>query len=253
MKLWEIVQAIRIFFATYGFNIVTVIFYAIKEIFFSSEGWKLIGQYGLKGITIGGSIGLVLGLLGGIFCHETKKSANKKNEIILRENEEVVNKWNDLQKQIDIIRSEEKEANKVYEDILRTKEKLYARNIIYPTYRNLVSVSMFYDYLQSGRCTTLEGHEGAYNLYEYESRMNIIFMKLDDIIEGIGRLCDAQKMLASEIRTSREENSKVLNSVQHSLQNIERSSSVSEYYNGITARNTSYMAWLETSIYNKSR
>lgn len=73
-------------------------------------------------------------------------------------------------------------------------------------------------------------------------------MKLDDIIEGIGRLCDAQKMLASEIRTSREENSKMLNSVQHSLQNIERSSSVSEYYNGITARNTSYMAWLEISI-----
>lgn len=43
---------------------------------------------------------------------KTKKSANKKNEIILRENEEVVNKWNDLQKQIDIIRTEEKKPTK---------------------------------------------------------------------------------------------------------------------------------------------
>ena len=39
---------------------------------------------------------------------------------------------------------------------------------------------MFDEYLQSGRCYTLEGHEGAYNLYEEEKFKEIILTKLDD-------------------------------------------------------------------------
>mgnify|MGYP007024707781 CR=1 FL=1 len=53
----------------------------------------------------------------------------------------------------------------------------------FPKYRNLVAVSQIYEYILSGRCTELGGYQGAYNLYEQETRMDIVIMRLDDIYE----------------------------------------------------------------------
>lgn len=53
-------------------------------------------------------------------------------------------------------------------------ERLYDVGIVQLRYRNLVAVSTFCDYLESGRCDALEGPFGAYNLYENELRAGLI-------------------------------------------------------------------------------
>lgn len=83
-----------------------------------------------------------------------------------------------------------------------TLENLYSKDIIFSKYRNLVAVSQFYEYFISGRCTTLEGHEGAYNLYEIEARQNIIITKLDRAINLLEEIRDTQYQLLEAIAAS---------------------------------------------------
>lgn len=66
----------------------------------------------------------------------------------------------------------------------KKKEALYACGIIYSTYRELVPIASFYEYLVSGRCNSLENTDGAYNLYEEERRANLIttiIIKIEEI------------------------------------------------------------------------
>ena len=59
---------------------------------------------------------------------------------------------------------------------------------------------MFLEYFESGRCETLKGHEGAYNIYEMELRQNIIISKLDGISRQIESVKDRQYMLYTAIK-----------------------------------------------------
>lgn len=78
-------------------------------------------------------------------------------------------------------------------------EKIYAADIIYPKYRNLVAVGMFCEYLMSGRCEKLEGHEGAYNIFENELRQNMIVSKLDDVTGRLDELKGNMHFLATSL------------------------------------------------------
>ena len=57
----------------------------------------------------------------------------------------------------------------------------YNANIIYPKYRYFVAIASICEYLSSGRCDTLEGANGAYNIYESELRQNLIVNQLSSI------------------------------------------------------------------------
>lgn len=58
-------------------------------------------------------------------------------------------------------------------------DKYYETGILYPTYRNPHAVLSILKYLQSGRCKQLDGPDGAYNLYEQESRMDTVISQLN--------------------------------------------------------------------------
>ncbi len=79
-------------------------------------------------------------------------------------------------------------------------EKLYAADVIYAKYRNLVAVGMFCEYLMSGRCDKLEGHEGAYNIFENELRQNMIVAKLDDVANRVDELKGTMHYVATSIQ-----------------------------------------------------
>jgi len=81
---------------------------------------------------------------------------------------------------------------------------LYSRDIIYVKYRNLIAVAQFYDYFASGRCSTFEGSDGAYNLFENELRLNTIIYKMDNIIGKLDAIQNNQHMLYSELKSSRQ-------------------------------------------------
>lgn len=81
----------------------------------------------------------------------------------------------------------------------KTLEKLYNTNVIYPKYRNLVAVCTIFEYLDSGRCSMLEGPNGAYNLYESELRQNLIISKLDEVIDNMNIIQQNQYQLYKKL------------------------------------------------------
>lgn len=60
-------------------------------------------------------------------------------------------------------------------------QRLYSTNVIYPKYRGIVPITMFCEYMNSGRRTELEGVHGMYDLYEMELLGKQIVDKLSDI------------------------------------------------------------------------
>ena len=100
---------------------------------------------------------------------------------------------------------------------------------------------MFYEYFESGRCSQLEGHEGAYNLYENELRMNVIIGKLEDIIERLDDIKQTQYIIASAIQEGNRQLNSLITSSRKALdkfESLERNTELSSYYNRITALNT---------------
>lgn len=58
-----------------------------------------------------------------------------------------------------------REERKKTDEVLQT---LYNVGVIYPKYREMVPITMFCEYMDSGRRTVLEGIHGMYDLYEAE-------------------------------------------------------------------------------------
>ena len=148
----------------------------------------------------------------------------------------------------------EKAVMTVNESLDDTKELLdnyYDAGIIFPKYRNLVAVSMFHEYLQTGRCSELTGHEGAYNIYEQEARMDLILTKLDDVITRLDRIESNQYILAAAIREINYKVNDLADSVSqcaHSLSNIESDAKFAAHNSAIAAANSRYLTWLYTHV-----
>lgn len=158
------------------------------------------------------------------------------------------------------------------EDALRNtykvRNEMYATNIIYGKYRNIVAVATFYEYLISGRCTKLEGHDGAYNLYEAESRANIIISKLADIEKTLNnieqsqytiysKLTDMSKTLnrmsvtmdaacaaISKIEANTNDMVKYMDEISHNTDVIAHNTAVTAYYSKVNAELTNAMGFM---------
>lgn len=83
-----------------------------------------------------------------------------------------------------------------------SQAKLYSYGIIYGKYRTYVAVSSFLDYYLSGRVSSLEGPDGAYNLYEQESRADVVIGKLDVIIDSLEDIKENQYYIYNELQTA---------------------------------------------------
>ncbi len=81
-------------------------------------------------------------------------------------------------------------------------ESYYSLNILFPKYRDIYAVASIYEYILSGRCYELQGHEGAYNLYEHELQMGMIISRLDRIIDNLESIKRNQRMLYDAIQES---------------------------------------------------
>lgn len=91
------------------------------------------------------------------------------------------------------------------EDLLKktfaARNELYAYDIVFGKYRDVVALSSFYEYLMSGRCTSLTGADGAYNIYESEIRMNRVIAQLDTVISSLEEIKQNQYMMYQEMRS----------------------------------------------------
>lgn len=89
-------------------------------------------------------------------------------------------------------------------------EKLYNYNIIHPKYHGLIPMCSLYGYFDTGVCTQLEGHEGAYNKYDNESRMDYIICKMDVVIKHLEDIKSNQYQLYAAIQESNERYDRIL-------------------------------------------
>lgn len=91
-----------------------------------------------------------------------------------------------------------------------TLEKLYEKNIIHKNYWGFVPICSLYGYFDTGVCTQLEGHEGAYNKYDMESRLDRIIVKMDEVIRHLEEIKENQWMLYDAIQESNQKIDKVI-------------------------------------------
>ncbi len=103
--------------------------------------------------------------------------------------------------------------------------KLYQLNIIYPKYRNLVAVTMFCEYLASGRCEAFEGPHGMYNLYENELRAGIIIGELQQIKGVMRRISSQLGAISGQLSAIRDGQYMLYDAMQRSNESIDRLSS----------------------------
>ena len=95
------------------------------------------------------------------------------------------------------------EANRLLSTIKETEsllKKYYAIGVIYPKYQSLVYICSIYEYLDSGRCDTLVGPHGAYNMLEEDIKFARVLDKLDVIAQNLEEIKENQRELYYAIR-----------------------------------------------------
>lgn len=217
-----------------------------------SMGLSMLFQcviYGLAGAAIFAVVGAIIGL---IKVSNRRDKVKKYNRALEQKNAQKDSKailYKERLEEKNIILS--KQFNKIIELYNKTKESLdnyYSVGVIYSKYRSSVPISMFIEYYSSGRCSRLDGPDGAYNKYENELRQNIIIGKLDDIIERLDRIERNQYEMYAAINRSNDLVDSLLKSVDsyaNKLQSIENNTQMISYSNKIIERNTEYISWIE--------
>lgn len=112
------------------------------------------------------------------------------------------------------------EIERILTSLFQCRKEFYDMNIIYPKYRSIVPLASIFEYLQSGRCSELEGPTGAYNMYESESRADIIICKLDDIISSLEEIKANQYRLYQEVKSINASISRLNDSLTSGLKDI---------------------------------
>ena len=148
------------------------------------------------------------------------------------------------------------------------RNQLYSYNVIFDKYRNLVALSSFYEYFVTGRCESLEGTNGAYNIYESEIRMDQIISQLDEVIISLDQIKKNQYMIynkleemntslhnlessmkkvtvsLNEIKVNTDSMNKYLDSIEKNTAVIAHNTAVSAYYSKVNAELTNALGFM---------
>ena len=190
----------------------------------------------LWGAVIGFVACLLIGVITKIVELSNDNSANRKAE----------EKWEDaVASDAHRVYVEEQQASnlKVLQTQLIAKRNetrnllnhYYQAGPIFPKYHNnMIAMCSFYEYFLSGRCKEFTGHEGAYNLFENELRLNVIIGKLDVIIKKLDQIRTAQHMLYLAISESNKKLDRLINESARQSRLMEFNAE----QNAITAYNT---------------
>ena len=126
-------------------------------------------------------------------------------------------------------------------------EQLYDANVVFPKYRNLVAMSSMYEYLASGRCSQLTGPDGAYNLFEFELRQNIIIGELGIIIEQLEDIKRGQYMLYTELQKTNQILSDISSDIEKLVetgQEISEATNIAAFCSQVTMKNTEALKYI---------
>lgn len=211
--------------------------------FFNSIGYAI--EYGLVGL----AIGAVVGLARYFFCkasekedkkaaeEETNKAKAKDHQRVLAEKEQA--------SRLMVLRNDLIQKRNETQAMLRC---YYAANVLYEKYRHFTAVCMICEYLKSEKCYELKGHEGAYTLYDHESRLVIITSQLNKVLENLEAIKENQQMLYSAIREGNRTMEKVLQEAYKQTRLAEftsEQSAIAAYNSGVAADEVRLANWLK--------
>ena len=137
------------------------------------------------------------------------------------------------------------EAESLLKELFIARNTLYSYNVVFQKYRNIVALSTFSEYLKTGRCTTLEGPDGAYNLYESECRADMIISQLSIVIESLEQIKQTQYTIYNElqdINSSLANLNSTMNSALKSIQSIDATTEKMSIQMNKIAENTDIIA-----------
>lgn len=190
--------------------------------------------------------GLAIGVIAGIISFISEKRAQKRameydRARVIKENKQITQ----LQDQEIAISSQISQTSNML-------SSLYSLNVVYPKYRNLIAIVTMHEYLQSGRCSELIGHEGAYNLYESESRQNRIISDLGMALSLLEEIRDSQAELYGAIQEGNYIANRIYEQNESLLMSndaIERNTEIAAYNSKIAAENTKISAYIDLCRY----
>ena len=100
----------------------------------------------------------------------------------------------------------------------------------------------------SGVCSQLVGHEGAYNKYDVESRLDKIITKLDVIIMKLDQIAQNQYMLYRGITEANRINSQLFNNLeqmQDNLSSIKNNSAIEAHEARLVRKELEYRNYMD--------
>lgn len=190
-----------------------------------------------------------------------KAKEQEKSRLILEAENEIMNYENELAKLQQaasddeaagisegkaMIDKEIADAELLLKETCSCRSQFYGYDIVFPKYRNAVALSTFYEYLSAGRCTQLEGADGAYNIYENEIRADRIIGQLTQVIERIDDIKDGQYMIYSELQSvnkNLDRLNKTMDTALDSIQNMEKGIQHIADNTDVIAHNTAVTAY----------
>lgn len=190
-----------------------------------------------------------------IAAEEAEKEAKQKAEQSLKDAEQTIEKKKkELQIVEQTLQEESREQNEVVSDNIwdadvRQAEELLKKcvqakvqyentNIVFAKYRDIVAYSSFYEYLDSGRCDSLSGRDGAYNLYESEIRQNMVISKLSDVVDSLDDIKQNQFVIYKQLSSMNNSLNKLndsMNDAVSSLHSINSNTAQTAYNTEVTA------------------
>lgn len=137
-------------------------------------------------------------------------------------------------------------AEELLKKTYAARNELYAYDIVFEKYRNTVALSSFYEYLVSGRCSALEGADGAYNIYESEIRANRVIAQLDAVVSSLEDIKENQYMMYREMQNTNSLLKNLNNTMDKaltSIQSIEANTTKVAENSDVIAHNTAVTAY----------
>lgn len=166
--------------------------------------WAVFLSIILLGLCI---IGFVI---AGIVDRKDSKLCLKRNKEEIKKRDTDVNEMSkelmELQKECAEYDSNTQIAEKAYNNFL-------SQNFVYKSYQSIIPICQFIQYLESGRCSTLEGPNGCYNLYESEMRQNIIIGHLEMIESKLDNIASNQRVMIDTLQKISEDSNLIVESL----------------------------------------
>lgn len=160
-----------------------------------------------------------------------------------------------LPKMISVLGTELKECHQQLHKSIIDLHKLYSLPYLFEKYQNLPAAATMLEYLESGRCNTLVGTSGAYNLYESELRANTIITKLDQVINSLEQIRSNQYVLYTALNSINDSLEQMnantqrilskVDSIEYNSQRIEYNTRQAAYYSRVAADSTATSAFID--------